>query len=77
MKMFTPEEAEARIPIVLKRIALGAIDCAMQLDKYPVNSREVESRVLAVQGYVGHLIKLCFIVWREPKKAKTSPRSTA
>ena len=76
MKMFTPEEAEARIPTVLKRIALGAIDCAVQLDKHPVNSREVESRVLAVQGYVGHLIKLCFVVWREPKKAETDAAPT-
>lgn len=75
--MFTPEEAEARIPTVLKRIALGAIDCAIQLDEYPVNSREVESRVLAVQGYVGHLIKLCFVVWRAPKKAETDSESTA
>lgn len=71
MKMFTPEEAEARIPTMFKRIALEAIDCAMQLDKYPVNSREVESRVLALQGYVGHMIKLCFVVWRAPKKTET------
>lgn len=67
--MFTPKEAKARIPIVLKRIALQAIDCAIALDTYPINSREVESRVMALQGYLGHLVKLCFTVWREPKKA--------
>lgn len=75
--MFTPEEAEARIPTVLKRVALQAIDAAIALDKYPVNSREFESRVLATQGYVGHLIKLCFIVWREPKKTEQNEAPAA
>ena len=75
--MFSPEEARARIPTVLKRIALQAIDAAIVLDKHPVNSREFESRVLAIQGYVGHLIKLCFVVWKEPKKTKNHVASAA
>lgn len=77
MKTYTPEEAKARIPLMLKRAALEAIDCAIQLDHYPVNSREVESRVMALQGYVGHLLKLCFVVWREPKKKESPQLSTA
>lgn len=77
MKMFSPEEAEARIPGVLKSTALEIIDCMLKLDKYPVNSREVESRILAIQGHVGHLVKLCFVIWRAPKKEKPSAPGTA
>ena len=68
--MFTPEEAKDRIPEVLRSTALEVIDCMIQLDTCPVNSREVESHILAIQGYVGHLVKLCYVIWRAPKKAK-------
>lgn len=58
MKIFTKEEAESRIPGVLRNLTLLAIDCMIQLDHYPVNSRAVESRILSVQGYANHLVKL-------------------
>jgi len=68
--MLTPEEAEARIPIILKRVALSAIDCAIKLDTCPVNSREIESRILEVTGYIGLLNKCVYTIWRAPKKPK-------
>jgi hypothetical protein len=61
---YTPEEAEARIPVMLQRIALTAVDIGVQLDSYPIDSQEVETRMLALSGMVGLLNRLCHVVWK-------------
>ncbi|MBA7595160.1 hypothetical protein ES703_02119 [subsurface metagenome] len=70
LKILTLKEVEARIPIILKRLALSAIDCMIKLDTCPVNSREVESRILEITGYIGYLNKCVYTVWRAPKPEK-------
>ena len=61
---YTPEEARARIPILLKRITLTAVDIGVQLDVYPIDSQAVESRVVALSGLVGLFNRLCHVVWK-------------
>ena len=61
---YTPAEARARIPVLLQRIALTAVDIGVQLDKYPIDSQEIESRVVAMSGLVGLLNRLCHVVWK-------------
>jgi len=61
---YTPEQAQARIPVVVKRLALAAVDLGISLDKYPVDSPEIESRVTALSGLAGHLYRLCYVVWK-------------
>ncbi|GAI91925.1 unnamed protein product [marine sediment metagenome] len=70
VKMITPAEAEARVPIILKRLALSSIDCMIKLDTCKLNSREIESRILEITGYIGLLNKCVYIVWRAPKPEK-------
>lgn len=61
---YTPEEAEARIPTVIKRMVLTGVDLTMQLDAHPIDSRAVEVRVIALTGLAGHLSRLCHVVWK-------------
>lgn len=71
MKIYTPEEAEAMTPSILRQIALGSIRAMMLLDKYPVNSRMFENEVMTLQGYLSYLMKLVHTVWRAPHKKKS------
>ena len=61
---YTPEEARARIPILLRRIALTAVDISAKLDTYPIDSQAIESRVAALTGLAGLLARLCHVVWK-------------
>lgn len=71
MKAFSPKEAEGRIPHVLKSITLTAIECMTLLDNHSVRSRRIEAEVMALQGYVAHLLKLSYIVWKAPKSSES------
>ena len=74
---YTPKEARARIPVLLRRIALTAVDVTMQLDKYPIDSQVIETRVLALSGLAGLLTRLCHIIWRhEALKRLVEPPAT-
>lgn len=68
LKLYTADEAKRRIPLVLKRVALTAIDATMILDTHRVCSRRFEVDLMALQGYISHLWKLVMIVAKEPKK---------
>ena len=71
---YTPKEAQARIPVLLRRIALTTVDIAKQMDEYPIDSQVIETRVLALSGLVGLLVRLCHIIWRyEALKRLTEP----
>jgi len=61
---YTPEEAEGRIPIVARRVALEAVDLVIALEKYPVTSHEIEHRVWSMVGLAGHLSRLCHVIWK-------------
>lgn len=61
---YTPKEAEGRIPIVAKRMALEAVDLVIALERYPINSHEVERRMWSLNGQVGFLSRLLHIIWR-------------
>jgi len=61
---YTPEEARARIPILIKRIALTVVDIGVQLETHPIDSQAIESRVVAMSGLVGLLTRLCHVVWK-------------
>lgn len=68
--VFTPKEAEEMIPSIVTRIAQLAVDCAIQLDKYPITSYAVESRIMAIQGYANLLVKCAKTIWRNPQSYK-------
>lgn len=59
---FTKDQAKARLPLMLKRVALSAIDLVMKLDHYSVTSREVETCIMALEGYLAHTFKLYMTV---------------
>jgi len=61
---YTPEEAEARIPLVARQVALEAVDLVIALDKLPTNSQGVERRLWSLTGQVGHLNRLVHTVWK-------------
>ena len=61
---YTPKEARARIPFLLRRIGLTTVDIAALLDTEDINSHAIESRVLALSGLVGLLTRLCHVVWK-------------
>jgi len=61
---YTPEEAEARIQTVAKRLALEAVDLVISLDSNPIDSHEVERRIWSLTGQAGYLSRLCHIVWK-------------
>ena len=63
-KKYTPEEAEARLPLVAKRLALEAVDLVIALERYPIDSHEIERRVWALTGEAGYLSRLCHVVWK-------------
>jgi len=67
---FTAEEAEPMIPNIVKRIAELAVDCTICLDKYPINSYAVESKIMGIQGYANYLVKCAKAVWKNPPKPK-------
>jgi len=71
---FTAEEAELMIPDVIKRIAELAVDCTIQLDKYPFRSYAVESRIMGLQGYANFLVKLARTIWRTPLPKKQATK---
>ena len=61
---YTPDQARSRIPVVLKRMALTAVDIMLQLETHDVDSQAVESRVHALTGLAGHLSGLCHVIWK-------------
>jgi len=61
---YTPQEAKARIYEVARRLALDVVDLGIALDKYPINSHEVERRMWVVSGEAGFLNRLCHVVWK-------------
>ena len=73
---YTPKEAQAKIPILLRRIALTAVDITMQLDEYPIDSQAIETRVLALSGMAGLLSRMCHIIWRYEALKRLTEEST-
>lgn len=67
---YTAEEAEARFPEVVKRLALVCVDCLIKLDTYPINSLEIESHVHSMRALSGHIYRLAHVVYREAAIAK-------
>jgi len=61
---YTPDEAEARIPEVARRVALEAVDLVIALDRHQINSQAVERRLWSLTGQVGHLNRLVHVVWK-------------
>jgi len=61
---YTPEEARVMIPISAKRVALEAVDLVIALEKYPINSEQVERRVWSLTGQAGFLSRLCHVIWK-------------
>jgi len=61
---YTPDEARGRIPVVAKRVALEAVGLVIAMEKYPINSAEIERRLFSLTGQVGHLFKLCHVIWK-------------
>ena len=74
---YTPDQARGRIPTVIKRMALTAVDIMVQLEAHDVDSQEVESRIHALTGLAGHLSGLCHVVWKsEGLKRAAAPAAT-
>jgi len=67
---YTKEEAEHRLPFILKRIALACIDCSAKLDKQPALSLEIESLIYMIEGLSAHLRKLYYHIQRETVREK-------
>lgn len=67
---YTGEEALWKIPIIAKRVALSSIDLVIQLENYPVNSHEIESRMWALSGQIGHMNRLFHTYWKAEAKKK-------
>lgn len=61
---YTPDQARGRIPTVIKRMVLTGVDVMILLEKHPVDSQEIESRVIALTGLAGHLSRLCHVIWK-------------
>jgi hypothetical protein len=61
---YTPKEAQARIPIVARQLALSAVDLVIALERHPIDSHEIESRVWEITGEAGFLGRLCHVIWR-------------
>lgn len=64
-KKYSRDEAEGRIPLVAKRVALQAVDLVIALEKYRINSQEIESRVWSLSGLTGYMNRLFHVVWRD------------
>lgn len=62
---YTPEEAMGRIPDVAKHLALECVGLVIALESYPVQAREIESRVWSLTGQVGYLARLFHTVWKD------------
>jgi len=74
---YTPEEARVMIPISAKRVALEAVDLVIALEKYPIDSHNVERRVWALRGQVYLLQRLCYVIWKyEALKKAATQRSS-
>jgi len=67
---YTAEEAEPLIPDSLRRVTKLGIEAMICLDKHPVNSYEFERYIFAIEGSIGHLVKLCYAVWKAGKTPK-------
>jgi len=65
--IYTTEEAEARIPEVLRSLALSVIEAMMVLESHSVRSAEFEKEVMAIRGYNAYLNNLSHAIWRTPK----------
>jgi len=61
---YTPDEAQLRIPIVAKRVALEAVDLVIALDRHALDSHAIERRIWSLTGQVGHLARLCHVIWK-------------
>jgi len=73
--IYTRQQAEERIPIVLRRIALCSVECMLKLEKHPFTSYEVESEIFTLEGLIGHLIKLAHVIYRDEAKSKLAAES--
>lgn len=71
------EEAEGRIPEVARRLALEAVDFVIALERYPLDSREVEHRLWALSGLTGHLNRLCHVVWKSEGLKRAATKGVA
>ena len=65
-----PVLAAQRLPFVVRRIALEAVELRMLLDYYPVNTHKVERRVQSLMGYMRLLAKLTTACWTAPQPKK-------
>ena len=74
---YTPKEAEARIPTVIKRMVLTGIELEILLDTHPIDSREVENLVIALTGHAGHLSRLCHVIWKHEGLTRAAGEETA
>jgi len=71
---YTPKEAEAMIPEVVRRMTLTGVDLMIQLDTYPIDSREIEVAVAALTGLAGRLSRLCHVIWRNEALKRAAPQ---
>lgn len=74
VKIYTPQEAEARVHTVIKLIAREALDAMILLDAYSLHHPEVVEKMFSLQGYANHMIELCYYVWRQPLKDRIAAR---
>jgi len=74
---YTPQEAEARIRLVAKRLALEAVDLVITLDRLPVNTHAVERRIWSLTGQAGYLARLANVIWRYEALKKAAAPQTA
>jgi len=73
---YTPAEAEARLQIAAKRVALEAVDLVIALDKYPISSYNIERRVWSLTGQVGNLSRMCHVIWKYEALVAATTRKT-
>lgn len=70
---YTVKDAQVRIPEMLKRIALLAIEGNIALDTYAINSHNFEIVIFGLQGCIGDLTKLFMTVCKAtPEELKAA-----
>jgi hypothetical protein len=75
--LYTEEEARGRIPDLARRVALDSVNLVITLDRYPVESAEVERTLWAFSGEVGLLSKLIHTVLRAEGLRKFAEQSAS
>jgi len=73
---YTPEEAALRLPIVAKRLALETVDLVIAMEKYPLNSGNIERRVWSLTGQAGMLARLFHVIWKYEALKEASIKKT-